>query len=240
MLGLKELHAPTLKELFVQEMEKMILSGKLKIGDKLPSERELSEQMKISRSVVAAGLVELKNKGFIYTLPRSGNYVEDYRRAGKLDTLLSIIDYNGGRFRKEDASSLVELRGAMKQLATESLFEHLHEEKILILEDLGRKIAQANTLQEKAKTTMLFDHELAFLSGNTILPLIFSSFSAPYESLLMEYYQIPGIHGFYVELIQAYCMFLKQHDLEGALASIKRGTRDAIQHIKKDAWPLLP
>ena len=37
----KKLTAPTLKELFVQELESMILSGELKIGQKLPPEREL-------------------------------------------------------------------------------------------------------------------------------------------------------------------------------------------------------
>ncbi len=240
MLELRELQAPTLKELFIQEIEKMILSGKLKIGDKLPSERELSEQMKVSRSVIAAGLVELKNKGFLITIPRSGTYVEDYRREGRLDTLVSIINYNGGRFRKEDACSLVVLRSALKQLATESLFENLTEEKIQILEHMAKNIATANTLQEQAKATMEFDHELAFQSGNTILPLIFSSFSAPYKTLITEYYQIPGIHSFYVELMQNYCLFVRSGDLEGAISSIKRGTKDAIEHIKKEAWPLLP
>lgn len=240
MLQLKELQAPTLKELFIQEIERLILSGKLKIGDKLPSERELSEQMKVSRSVVAAGLVELKNKGFLITFPRSGTYVEDYRREGKLDTLVSIINYNGGRFRKEDARSMVELRYALKQLATETLFEDLSEEKLQHLEALAKRIAQAESIEEQAHATMEFDHELAFMSGNTIIPLIFSSFAGPYKTLISEYYQIPGTHNFYVELIQNYCLFLRSRDLEGAIASIKRGTKDAIEHIKKEAWPLLP
>jgi len=36
-----KLSAPSLKELFIQELEGMILSGKLKVGEKLPSEREI-------------------------------------------------------------------------------------------------------------------------------------------------------------------------------------------------------
>ena len=38
----KKLTAPTLKELFVQELEALILSGELAIGQKLPSERTVS------------------------------------------------------------------------------------------------------------------------------------------------------------------------------------------------------
>ena len=47
MMRFKEIVAPTIKELFVQQIEKMILSGQLRPGDRIPSERDLSEEMKI-------------------------------------------------------------------------------------------------------------------------------------------------------------------------------------------------
>ncbi|MDU3351746.1 MAG: GntR family transcriptional regulator, partial [Clostridium sp.] len=40
-----KLNSPTLKDLFIKELETMILSGKLQIGEKLPSERELAKSM---------------------------------------------------------------------------------------------------------------------------------------------------------------------------------------------------
>ena len=43
----KKLNAPSLRELFVNELQNMILSGKLEIGSKLPPERELAESMKV-------------------------------------------------------------------------------------------------------------------------------------------------------------------------------------------------
>ena len=58
-----KLCAPTLKELFVKEMEGSILSGRLAVGAKLPTERELSEMMQVSRAVVNAGLSEMERKG---------------------------------------------------------------------------------------------------------------------------------------------------------------------------------
>jgi len=59
-----KLCAPTLKELFVKELENSILSGKLEVGTRLPSERELSEMMQVSRAVVNAGVVEMAKKAF--------------------------------------------------------------------------------------------------------------------------------------------------------------------------------
>ena len=40
-MNFEQLYAPSLKELFVQKLQGMILSGELPMGEKLPSEREL-------------------------------------------------------------------------------------------------------------------------------------------------------------------------------------------------------
>ena len=71
----KKLSAPSLKELFVAELEGMILSGKLEIGAKLPPERELAESMQVSRAVVNSGLDEMEKKGFLVVKPRIGTFV---------------------------------------------------------------------------------------------------------------------------------------------------------------------
>ena len=44
-MGFQQIQAPTLRELFVDQVIGMIFSGELKVGDRLPSERELSEQI---------------------------------------------------------------------------------------------------------------------------------------------------------------------------------------------------
>ena len=44
-MGFQQIQAPTLRELFVDQVIGMIFSGELRVGARLPSERELSEQM---------------------------------------------------------------------------------------------------------------------------------------------------------------------------------------------------
>ena len=39
-----EIVAPSIKELFIQKIEGMILSGALKPGERLPTERELADE----------------------------------------------------------------------------------------------------------------------------------------------------------------------------------------------------
>lgn len=68
----REIVAPTVKELFVQQLEGMILSGELRPGDRLPTERELADEMKISKTVVHEGLRELHRLGFLDIASRRG------------------------------------------------------------------------------------------------------------------------------------------------------------------------
>ena len=55
----EKLSAPSLKDLFVQQLQGMILSGELAVGTQLPPERELAWQMQVSRAVVNGGLSDV-------------------------------------------------------------------------------------------------------------------------------------------------------------------------------------
>lgn len=83
-MNFEQLYAPSLKELFVQKLQSMILSGELSMGERLPSERELCQQMGVSRAVVNSGITELARQGFLEVRPRQGAFVADYRRDGNI------------------------------------------------------------------------------------------------------------------------------------------------------------
>ncbi|MFQ7726633.1 MAG: FadR/GntR family transcriptional regulator [Ruthenibacterium lactatiformans] len=106
-----KLSAPSLKDLFVQQLQGMILSDELPMGTQLPPERELAQQMQVSRAVVNGGLAELAQQGFLEVRPRQGTFVADYRRKGNLSTLIAIMEYQGGVLGKDEIRS-IRMRGA--------------------------------------------------------------------------------------------------------------------------------
>ena len=108
----EKLVSPSLKDLFINHIEAMILSGELQVGQQLPPERQLAQSMGVSRAVVNSGVAELERRGFLEVRPRVGIFVTDYRRAGTLDTLKSIMTYNRGRLRNEEIRSILEIRDA--------------------------------------------------------------------------------------------------------------------------------
>ena len=92
-MAFKKIDAPSIKELFLTQMEETILSGELRPGDKLPSERELADTMDISKTVVHEGIRELSRRGFLDVASRKGVYVADYTSTGNLDTLFAMFRY---------------------------------------------------------------------------------------------------------------------------------------------------
>ncbi len=165
----------SLTDLFVEQIESKILSGELSVGDKLPSARELTTLLGVSRPVISAGLVELEKMGFIEIKPRQGAYVCDYRRKGTVETLVAIMRYNGGAMRKNEVASLLQVRRSLECLCMELIIDQVPEEeltKILpFLENL-RTCKKANL----GEAIFSFHHELAVLSGNVLLPLLYHSF----------------------------------------------------------------
>ena len=189
----KKLTAPTLKELFVQELESMILSGELKIGQKLPPERELAQKMQISRSVVNDGLADMARKGFLETSPRQGTVVADYHRNGTLDILVSIMSYNGGQLPREEIRSILEMRGVLMAFALESAIPLITPEQLGQLHAQSEAFARAKEAEQAAQLIYEFDHMLSGFSSNTLLPLFFCSFQTPIKELWRRYVTRNGV-----------------------------------------------
>jgi DNA-binding FadR family transcriptional regulator len=227
-MDFSKLKAPTLKELFVRELETMILSGKLKIGEKLPPERILAEKMQVSRAVVNSGIAELSRKGFLKVKPRSGVFVLDYRRYGTVETLLSIMNYNGGHLRHDEIRSILEIKMIVDKLAVELSVDRHTDEDIASLELFLDKMKQQNDNTEKAADAAFnFYHEIAMTSQNTLLPLIYRSFRVPVTHLWIRFVERYGNDVAYNsarEILKA----LKSHDKVKAIESVEKAISASI------------
>lgn len=115
--------------------------------------------------------------------PRSGTYVADYRRNGTADTLLAIMNYNGGKLRADEIRSILEVRIALDTLAAELCETHITDDEIDVLAEIIEELKNASTIEEAVEAAYEFQHEFAIFSGNTLIPLIFCSFKVAITSL---------------------------------------------------------
>jgi len=176
-----QIEVPTLEELFISKIEQQIFSGRLKPGDKLPSERQLQDETKISRSVVHAGLVKLEKDGLIEIKPRCGAFVTDYKVTGTLDALYALIRHNGGTMTKSQITSFFEMRIAIEGVALKKLAVNHSDQAIAELEAIieeAKEIAAQRDPDRSALAMCMFRFQrcICFHCDNEYYPLFMNEF----------------------------------------------------------------
>jgi len=188
-MGFSKITSVSLTDLFVQQVQNMILSGELAVGEQLPPARELSVRLGVSRPVISAGLIELEKMGFVEVIPRQGAFVCDYRRKGTIETLVAIMRYNGGIIRGNELRSLLQVRRVLEKLCMELIIDNASDQELNSIAPLVDAIGSARTPEESANAVFAFHHELAVLSGNMLLPLLYHSFR-PESIQLWQWYAL--------------------------------------------------
>ena len=174
----KAINTLSIKELFISQIEEMILSGELKPGDKLPTERELADEMNISKTIVHDGIRELARIGFLDVVSRKGIYVANYTSTGNLETLLAIIRYRGNTLDAKMLASLLDVRLYLECPALEIPCASRTDADLARLESLQedmKKALDAN-IESFANTLFLYRRTIASLSGNCISPMVMNTF----------------------------------------------------------------
>ena len=181
---LEPITTESLKQVFVARFEELILSGKISIGETLPSERVLAAQLKVSRPVVHEGLIELALRGLVTIRPRSGTVVNDFRKEGSIPLLLSLLNYQGTLDPKIQ-QDILEMRmlfeNEMVRLATQNRTEeHLYQLEEIIHQET---IINRDDFEEVATLDYKFHQIIALASGNFIYSLLMNSFRDIYLHL---------------------------------------------------------
>lgn len=196
-MGFNKINNISLTDQFVQQIESMILSGELQVGEQLPGARDLCERMGVSRPVISAGLIELEKLGFVEIRSRSGVFVTDYRRKGTIETLGSLVRYNGGVMRNHEIKALLQVRYAMEKLCMELVIQNATDQQLSDFKPYLETIKTARTREKCAEAVFTFHQELAVLSGNMLLPMLYHSCKAESIYLWHWFIKFRGQHEMY-------------------------------------------
>ena len=213
-----EIIAPTKQELFIRRIQGMILSEELRPGDRLPPERELAAEMKISKTLVHEGIRELARLGFVDVLSGQGVIVADYSKTGNIDTLLSIMKYQEGHLDKRMAYSILDLRLETEAASLMTMARNRDSDELRQLSDIVKK---ARALPEEEYDDIIdlvvsFHHLVFSFSDNVVYPLVFNAFSAVTRRFWVEYTKRKGIP-FVLDGLDSYVSCLKDGRGEDAV-----------------------
>ncbi len=228
----KKINTLSIKDMFLAQIEEMILSGELKPGDKLPTEREIADAMSISKTIVHEGIRELAHMGFLDVISRQGVYVADYASTGNLDTLLAIIRFRGGMPDKKMISSLLDMRIYLECPAIELLAASHTAEDIQKLTQLEETMLQAmdKDIKTFAEILFLYRRTLVVLSGNCISPLVMNAFFDASISAWADYCEFIGREAAFASLVQT-TDYIKNGNATGAITLFKGQIEQYRRHL---------
>jgi len=212
-----------------QRLDDLLNSGQFQIGDKLPSERELSESFTVSRSSIRQALKVLEAAGRIETRVGSGTYfVEKRAVSGSGDNLNVLLALGVNR---DFMQQLITARTAIERAVFEAYATKANKGGIRVLKELIDENAQDKTVngefEESAGLDLSFEAKVAELVGNPIL-------SAMQRQIHQLWIQAWRVYGFVPEsrqtLHQEHCAIID------ALASrnTPRVIDLVVQHVDKE------
>ena len=119
----------------INSIEEMIVSGKLKKGDKLPSINTLKEEQNLSRDTVLMAFNDLKNRGIILSVVGKGYYVATEKTNVTQKIFLLFDELNS--FKEDLYNSFLEHLGENVQV--DIFFHHFNKNVFtkLINDNLG-------------------------------------------------------------------------------------------------------
>jgi GntR family transcriptional repressor for pyruvate dehydrogenase complex len=164
-------------EQITEQLKRLILEGKLKPGDKLPSTKELSEQFGVGRSTTREALSALKAMGLI-----------DIRQGGNSTVLQAPgPGLEGLLLNKQTIIELLEARKCF-EISNAGLAARKREEADIagfrsILADMSERPGDEASGE---RTDLAFHRQLAVATHNSILLQLFEAVSSQMELAIRE------------------------------------------------------
>ncbi len=147
----------------VNQIRKMILSGELKKGDQLPSERDMAQQFGVSRTAVREAIKSLSEIGLIDIMVGRGTFVANNTADRIVESVNLLLDVE--KVVKED---LHYARKVLEAPIAKLAAKNRKQENIDQLQFLIKKMEKSKNHTKKfIEVDMEFHVELAKASGNS-------------------------------------------------------------------------
>jgi GntR family transcriptional repressor for pyruvate dehydrogenase complex len=222
----------------VDQIRNLILSGELEIGEKLPTEMELSRLLNVGRSSVREALRVLEAEGLVEVRRGSGTYVTRNQpitsRAMDLKQWLKL--------REETLEQVLEVRESIEGLTAGLAAQHSTPEQIEVIEDILKSTSQnlrkmdengdnhEEYYDELSRLDSAFHLQISQASGNDIaneiINHIIPSFQESNRAVIYLYRKALLMESEHREILEA----IRAQDRRAAEISMRRH----IQRVRQD------
>lgn len=192
-----------LRDVVFHTLRQAILKGEMKPGERL-MEIQLAQKLGVSRTPVREAIRKLELEGLVLMIPRKGAEVAEI-------TIEDLVD-------------VLEVRGALEELAVKDACDHITEEQLEDLKEAAetfRKALEHKDLVACAQADMDF-HEIIYgATNNRRLVQMLNNLREQMYRYRMEYLKDARTHKILLKEHDAIRCALKKHDKVGAGNAIR-------------------
>lgn len=178
------MHIQRLSDSVALELERRMLEGSLRPGQRLPPERELAAQLGVSRPSLREGLRKLASKGLVESRQGGGTFMTDRLQAAFVDPWKDLLGQH-----PDLQHDLLELRHMLEGQAAELAAQRANE---LDLERVGRaheQLQQAfagDDIEACAQADVQYHQAIAEASHNALLAHLTASMHRLIHDLVLQ------------------------------------------------------
>ena len=151
----------------IRQIELLILRGILRPGERLPSERELSERMDVSRPSLREALADLQERGLLTTRPNAGVYVADVMGSAFSPALVDLFSRHD-----EAVFDYIAFRRDLESLAAERAARLASDTDLQVIATIFTRMEAAHQKRDPSDEAALdaqFHMAIIEASHNTVM-----------------------------------------------------------------------
>ena len=203
-----------------KQIERLILK-KLKPGDKLPSERELAEMLRVSRSSIRDAIRGLELMGLVEPRQGAGTIV----RETSAELLVNPFA-NALKHRREMVTELLDFRKMLEPPLAARAATHASADEISEMEDILQRQEKAQGHGPAIAEDAEFHYSIALASGNSVVLKVIDTLMDLLRDTREQSLQVEGRAEKSLAGHRRILSAIKRHDAEAAKAAMRRHIED--------------
>jgi GntR family transcriptional repressor for pyruvate dehydrogenase complex len=168
-------------EQVIEQIKEMITSGKLKRGDRLPPERELVEQLQVSRTSIREAIRALQIIGLIECKQGGGNFIKESFENSLFEPLSIMFVLQNSR-----PEEILELRKIVEIETAALAAEKINDEELKQLESIIEQLKLSEDEEVSSRLDKEFHYKVAQASGNFLIVNVLKAISSLVDSFIKD------------------------------------------------------
>lgn len=218
----------------IHELGRRIVGGELQVGQVLPRENVLSEQMAVSRTVLREALKVLGAKGLVESRPKVGTRVRDARFWHQLDA--DVLAWRCASMPTDNfVQKLLEMREILEPAAAAAAAQRCGAEQLVRLDAAYASMAAARNLEEWTGADLAFHETVLDATNNELMTSLFAVIETSLEAFFSLSAKVAKDFKYSLPHHQKVLECIRRRQPHGARRAMQRliaDSRDNLTHCK--------